>query len=219
MTDSHIVELQKQNRLLKFLLGLTVLTLIVSLTLGVKLFTRTNKFSEIDVERINVINADGKPAMVLANRDRLPDPILEGKTISSDRGKIPGILFYNSVGDESGGLIFEGQLGEKNKPQSAMHFSMDRFGGDQQLALGHYEKAGFMETGLRVLDRGIGNQDEGQIDRLFVGRTRGLSSAIILSDAKGRPRIMMYVTPEGESIFDFLDENGKVVRSLGQAQK
>lgn len=76
MNDNLIAELQKQNRLLKILLGLGALSLIGCLILGIKLSARPNKFTEIDVERINVINADGKPAMVLANRDRLPDPIL-----------------------------------------------------------------------------------------------------------------------------------------------
>jgi hypothetical protein len=218
MSDALVAELRNQNRILKMLLAFGGLAFTMILLMAAKSPTKRVQFSEIDVERVNIINPDGKPAMVLANCKRLPDPIQNGKTTSSIRGEMPGLIFYNSVGDECGGLIFDGKLGDASKPRSGMHFSMDRFGGDQQIALVHYENAGFMETGLKVFDRGLGKEDVGQIDRLFVGRTPGLSSAVILSDAKGAPRIMMYVTPEGKSVLDFMDDKGRVIQSLGQPQ-
>ena len=241
MNQELIRSLQRQNRLLKITIGLGCLALSVSLMVAADM-ARTH-FNEIDVERINIVSKDGKKELVIANRDRLPGVVSDGKE-AADHRHMPGLLFYNEAGDECGGLIWNGKLDAKGKPQSGMHFSMDRFGGDQQLALGHYEGGGFMDTGLNVYDRGL-SKDYGplwqayqsaqagpgkdalkkkweeaggrQTSRVFVGRTRGQSSAVILADAKGRPRIMMLVTPEGQPSLQFLDEQGEVLQSLPQS--
>ena len=238
MNEDLIQSLKKQNQLLKLALWFSALILTTCLIVAAK--SSRTRFTEIDVERINIVSKDGNRELVIANRDRLPGVVMGGKE-SPDHRHVPGLIFYNTVGDECGGLIWHGKFNDKGQPDSGMHFSMDRFGGDQQLALGHYEEDGFMSTGLRVYDRGL-EKDYGhlwdamqkapeglskqaltkqweeaggqQTPRVFVGKTRGKSSALILSDAQGRARIMMYVTPEGQSVFDFLDDQGKVVQSL-----
>src|SRR3546814_251329 len=48
--------------------------------------------------------------------------------------------------------------------------------------------------------------------RLYVGKTRDRDSAVMLSDAMGRPRILMKVTPDGKASIDFLDEDRKSTR-------
>ncbi len=238
MSQDLVLSLHKQNRLLKGVLGISAIAFTLMLCVAAT-ETRT-RFAEIDVERINIVGADGKRQLVLANRQRLPKAVANGKEVGEDRA-MPGLIFYNEVGDECGGLIWNGKLDAKGKPDSGMHFSMDRFGGDQQLALGHYEDSGFMSTGLNVYDRGL-NRDYAplwealqkapagperdklqqqweeaggrQTQRVFVGKTRGKSSAVILADAKGRPRIMMLVTPEGQPMLQFLDEKGAVTESF-----
>lgn len=243
-TQALVSELRRQNRLLKGTLGVGAAALAVVLLGGAATSDGGHgRFGEIDVERINVLGPDGKPEIVIANRQRLPTPIVDGKPTSSDRGKVPGLVFYNATGDEMGGLIFDGKLDADGKPSAGMHFSMDRFGGDQQLALGHYEGRGNMNTGLNVYDRGLAKDYAGvyeayqrapegaekqallqkwkdaggqQTRRVFVGRTPGKSSAVILADAQGRPKIMMLVTPDGKPSLQFLDDAGKVVQQLPQ---
>ena len=78
-----------------------------------------------------------------------------GKEFKREGPARPGIIFYNAGNDESGGLIFEGKLDDKGRPAAGMHFSMDRFGGDQQLAIGHYEQNATMTSGLNLYDRGL----------------------------------------------------------------
>lgn len=241
MSQDLVLSLQKQNRLLKTALGLGALALTV--VLGVAATEARTRFTEIDVERINIVGKDGKRELVIANRARIPGAVIDGKEAPDHRG-MPGLVFYNETGDECGGLIWKGQRDAKGKPSAGMHFSMDRFGGDQQLALGHYEEGGFMDTGLNVYDRGLHKdytplfeamqkapagperdklrqqwEEAGgrQTQRVFVGKTRGKSSAVILADAKGRPRIMMLVTPEGQPTLQFLDDKGNVTQSLPQA--
>ena len=189
----------------------------------------TVNLQELSVQRMNVLEPDGSLRLVVSNAAKMPAPIVNGKVIASDRGAQAGLIFYNEVGDESGGLAWNGKLDAKGLPQSGGHFSFDRFGGDQQLTLGHYEEKGMMHNGLRVLDSPVlegykglkpssskpakENQDAA-VERLFIGKTVGKSSALILNDAQGNARVMLYVTPEGKAYFDFLNDKGEVIKSL-----
>ncbi len=58
--------------------------------------------------------------------------------------------------------------------------------------------------------------DEGRLsqNRIWLGNTPGRSSALQLKDAKGRVRMMLLVTPEGEAEIQMLDEQGKVTKSI-----
>ena len=239
--QQHLRELQRQNRLLRQALGIGAAVLAVGVLGAATSIGTRGKFTEIDVERINIITPEGKTELIIANRNRIPQPILGGKEITRSGPARPGIIFYNGAGDESGGLIFDGKLDDKGRPAAGMHLSMDRFGGDQQMALGHYEQNGSMTTGLNLYDRGLVKdydplwkayqnsaagpakddllrrwQEAGgeQTRRLFVGKTPGKSSAVILADAKGRAKIMMTVTPEGQPSLDFMDDEGKVTLHL-----
>lgn len=53
---------------------------------------------------------------------------------------------------------------------------------------------------------------------MFVGKTRGKSSAVVLAAADGNPRTIMLVTPEGKASLDFYDETAKVVQHFLQAE-
>ena len=132
MSQDLVLTLRRQNRLLKAVLGLSAIAF--TLVLGVAATETRTRFAEIDVERINIVGSDGKRQLVIANRQRLPKAVSDGKEIGEDRA-MPGLIFYNEVGDECGGLIWNGKLDPKGRPEAGMHFSMDRFGGDQQLAL------------------------------------------------------------------------------------
>lgn len=233
-TSEHLRTLRTQNRLLKLSL------LLMAALLCVAAAPARPRFQEIDVERLNVVTADGQRELVIANRQRLPGVVSQGQE-APDHRRSAGIIFYNSVGDESGGMVWSGQPGSQGQPEQSMHLAMDRFGGDQQVALGYYERAGHLTTGLRVFDRGLPQvyqplwdtmqatppgaareqlrkQWEAaggvQTERFFAGKTAGKSSALILSDGKGRPRLMIYVTEDGKAVFDFLDEQGKTIKSL-----
>lgn len=243
MSHDLVLSLQRQNRLLKGALALGGTALLLALSVAAK--PARTRFAEIDVERLNILSAEGKTELVISNHQRLPKAVVDGKPAPEDRA-MPGLIFYNPTGDECGGLVWKGNLSPDGKPDSGMHLSMDRFGGDQQLALGHYEAEGRMNTGLNIYDRGLhkdyaplydawqkapeGPEKEQlkakwvaaggpQTSRLFVGRTGGDSSAVILADKQGHARIMMLVQPDGTPSLRFLNEKGEVVQRFPEVQK
>src|SRR5574342_688365 len=85
------------------------------------------RFTEIDVERINIVEPDGKLRMVLSNRPRSIGPIYKGEPFGYPGGGRPGIIFFNDEGTENGGLTFAGRRGADGKFQAASGFSFDQF--------------------------------------------------------------------------------------------
>ncbi|MCB1025940.1 MAG: hypothetical protein KDB79_16210, partial [Acidobacteria bacterium] len=122
--------------------------------LGVLVFTGfTNsqqKFTEIDVERLNVREKNGQLLMVVANSDRMPDPIINGKKWKTERPA--GMLFYNGLGDENGGLVF-GAVEGGGKYGAYQGFSFDKHKQAQAMALVYNDHSGKYRAGLQIWDR------------------------------------------------------------------
>jgi hypothetical protein len=114
------------------------------------------RFTEIDVERINVVEADGKPALVIANTQRLPGPILEGRELPKDfsegRAGSAGLLFINSLGTEVGGLGYRTAVTDDGY-EAHGGLTFDQHNQDQALALLYYDSGTTRSQGLHVWDR------------------------------------------------------------------
>jgi hypothetical protein len=148
-----------ETRVQKELRYLKAYCFIVTLLCGVFVFTaftqgtRKQKFDEIDVGRINLIEKDGKLRMILTNSELSPDLILEGKGVNARQGyRSPGMFFYNDKGDECGGLIFNSQA-EKGKVGAFSGLLFDQYNQDQTVAITYNEGGGTRYAGLIVWDR------------------------------------------------------------------
>lgn len=197
-------------------------------------------FDTIDVKRINVREDDGTLRMIVSNSSRAPGIIVKGQERSHPSGnRGAGIIFYNDEGTENGGLTFGGET-RNGKVTSSGHLSFDQYEQDQVIQMTQSESAGQRWAGMIVNDRPDGRlafdlaasimkmppaerdaamarvKADGTFgrQRLYVGKTRDREAAVMLSDAMGRPRMVMKVTPAGAASIDFLDEGGKVVQSL-----
>src|SRR5207244_11761834 len=129
-------DIRRELRLLK---GYAVVATILLGTLSVAAFRQAaqkTKFTEIDVERINILEPDGKYRMVISNRPRSIGPIYKGKPFGYEGGGRPGIIFFNDEGTENGGLTFTGRRGADGKYTSSTHMSFDQFDQDQVPHLG-----------------------------------------------------------------------------------
>jgi hypothetical protein len=240
MTDR---EIRRELRLLK---GYALLTTLLLGGLALSAFRRSparQKFTEIDVERINVVEPDGNLRMVISNRPRSIGPIYKGKPFGYHGGGRPGIIFFNDEGTENGGLIFGGQKGKDGKVSSYGHLSFDQYEQDQVVTLDQSEYDGHRAAGLGINDYPSESMDiemlsklEGMPDgpekkaaiaklvasgaggthRAFFGKKEG-ASLLALQDAKGKPRLILKVSPEGEATIQFLDADGKVQRTVTPA--
>lgn len=112
------------------------------------------KLDELTVGRLNVVEPDGTPRMIIASRARFPGSFTRGKEIPRpDRSDAAGILFVDDEGTENGGLIQSGQLGKDGKPSADASLTFDRFRQDQMIQLGLHEVGDQAEAGLRISDR------------------------------------------------------------------
>lgn len=111
------------------------------------------RFGEIDVERINIVEPDGKLRMVLSNRPRSIGPIYKGEPFGYPGGTRPGIIFFNDEGTENGGLTFSGRMGPDGKYQASSGFSFDQFNQDQVLYFQYNDNNGTRRMGFTVADR------------------------------------------------------------------
>lgn len=237
-------KIERDLRLLKIYAG--VLTLVCAVLFGA-LFRAvgTKRFVEIDVERVNVVEADGRLRMVISNQLRQHPGAMDGVTYDERGGKRPpGMMYFNEKGDEVGGLVFDGNTGRGQGGS----LTFDKFRGDQTIQLIHEEEANESYfAGLKMNDQNMPLNDllnkqkeisglptkeardaayralreQGQLmtERLRIGKDYDKSSVIKMKDAKGKVRIELKVEAGGNPKMIFLDELGKVVYSLPPGSK
>src|SRR3954467_12283641 len=117
----------KDIRFLKrYAIGSTTLIVLMAITAFVRQ-PQKQKFGEIDVERINIVEPDGKLRMVISNRPRSIGPIYKGKPFGYEGGGRPGMIFFNDEGTENGGLTFTGQKNPDGTYRASTGLSFDQF--------------------------------------------------------------------------------------------
>jgi hypothetical protein len=233
-----------QSQTQKWLLGYAILaSTIAAVSIVTQAVSATDKtaFKEIDVERINLREADGTLRLVISNTQRLPGIIVKGKEQPHPNRSGASFLFFNEEGTEVGGLTFSGAM-RNGVPTSGGHLSFDRYEQDQVIQLTQEEAGEHRTAFLAITDRpdkpmdwaGIAKATAltdraakeaamqkiveggsiGAKTRVFLGREPDSGSALALGDAQGRPRMVLRVTDDGAASIQFLDESGKVVRTV-----
>jgi hypothetical protein len=149
MTDP----IRRELRLLK---GYAMVVTILLGTLSIAAFRQSSqkvRFTEIDVERINIVEPDGKLRMVISNRPRSIGPIYKGKPFGYPGGTRPGIIFFNDEGTENGGLTFTGRTREDGTYSSSVGMSFDQFNQDETLTLRYTDENGRKASAITIADR------------------------------------------------------------------
>jgi hypothetical protein len=241
-------KLEREVRFLKAYAVVATLCCVVLVASAFTLQGRRQKFEEIDVERINVVEKDGKLRMVISNEARQHPGIVNGKPIKRDGPRAPGMIFFNHLGDEMGGLIF-GDNGGKGHVGT---FTWDKVRNDQTMGFRHIESDnGTYQTGLEMWQQpdipgdvmreryeaalkitdeaarkaaiqAMVDKNELTASRLFLGKRRDNSTMLVMHDIKGRQRVRLLVAADGNPRLEFLDEAGKVIHRLpeeNQAEK
>jgi hypothetical protein len=203
--------------------------------------TPRTRFTEIDVERINIVESDGTVRLVIANGARQADAVIDGRVIVPGNTRAAGMIFFNQQGDEVGGLIYSGRMGASGASASGS-LTFDQWKQDQTVALQYAESNGRRRAGLEVVDRptrplteladlmarraAATNDDDraavqGEIEafgqtkrRMYVGKSFENEATLTLADAEGRNRLALVVDAAGAARIRFLDESGNVVREI-----
>jgi hypothetical protein len=155
-----MTNIQKRVHILE---AYAVFSLLAFGVLAFSAFTQTRqKIEELTVERLNVAEKNGQLVAVIANTDRMPDPTVGGKTFKTERP--PGMIFYNGIGDECGGLVFGAATGENTRAGDKFGayggFTFDQYKQSQAIGLIYNDHSGTREVGLKVWDRPETSQAE-----------------------------------------------------------
>lgn len=236
-------KLRRDIGLLKSYAAVSSLALVVVSVAAFRQATPSvTEFDEINVQRINVVEADGTTRLVLSNSERQAQATIDGRQVGPDRTRPAGMIFFNEVGDEVGGLVFRGA--ERTLGYSAgVSLTFDRWKQDQTASLQYSELDGRYSSGLAITDRPaeslleiadlLTRLDEatseserarlaqealaaqpGHAQRMFVGRNSNEDAIMQLKDAEGRDRLVLAVSPDGQARIRFLDQNGDTVREI-----
>ena len=233
-------KLEKEVRFLKLYAVAATAAFSLILFSAFALQNTNHKFEEIDVERINIVEKDGKLRMVLSNKERQHPGMVDGKLIPREYGRPPGLIFFNHRGDECGGVVFDENGGKGH----FVSLTFDKSRQDQTIGIQHLESDnGQYFAGLTIWDRPntslmdfiekveiIKNmpaeaeknaaleemRDRGELgaERILIAKQRNNAAGITLSDANGKPRIRLSVEAAGNPKLDFLDETGKIIYTL-----
>ena len=188
--------------------GILTLIFVATVVFGIFNKSNSNKFDQITVHRINVVEPDGTLRMVISNHDELPGIIVKGKEKPFERPQA-GMLFYNEEGSENGGLIFGGHKDKKgNVVNSGGSLSFDKYGANQIVQLAGVDDSEDRFAGLLIMDSPSGNDNR---RRIWVGRSSDGTATLALMDGEGRKRILMQVKKDGSPTLSFLNKKGEVI--------
>ena len=169
------------------------------------------RFAEITVERINVVEASGTIRMVITNRERLPNIIIDGKQAARENRSVQpaGILLYDEKGNEAGGLATTALPDGASGSMLVLDYGRsEAIGIVQRHAPDGYQAA------LVVNDPADPTDRDGAGPRRIALSTAARVSSIELSDTRGRPRIRLSVDANDRPSIAVLDESGAVVGQL-----
>lgn len=114
-------------------------------------------FDQISVHRIDIVEPNGVPRLILSDKAEFPGSFYHGKEIARPgRTDSAGMLFINDEGTENGGLLIGGYRGKDGAAHSWGHLSFDEYEQDQTLALDTMQDGPSREADYQISDNGDG---------------------------------------------------------------
>ena len=192
------------------------------------------RFTEIDVQRINVREPDGTLRMVISNQTDFPEIPYRGREVPHPERDTAGMLFMNEEGTEVGGLIFGGK-DEAGIRSSGGSLTFDGYEQDQTVQIMGLQQGSRRVSGLFVTDRpeepmdfsvlerleslspeeqqaALASANMGGSQRAFLGRQGSGASELVLRDGDGKARLVLSVAADGGARIIFMDETGRATR-------
>jgi hypothetical protein len=193
MNDDIRHEIRRQTRFLRaYALAMTAAVGVLSLAAFRQQPAQKTRFTEIDVERINIVEPDGKLRMVISNRPRSIGPIYKGQPFGYPGGTRPGMIFFNDEGTENGGMTISGSRDAQGRYRATSSWSFDQFDQDQILTLQYSDNNGQRRTGITIGDRADRNifefvQQRDSINRIADTAARRVAMEKLTAPVNGVP--------------------------------
>lgn len=228
---------KKEINFLKVYSGLLTIALLGTI-FYVMSQSKEKSFKEITVERINIVESNGDLKLVISNSKRQHQGIVNGKPLPK-RERQAGLIFFNSVGDECGGLVYDG-----NDKEAGLVLSVDKYRDDQVMQLRYIENTekDTRTYGMQFWDypkedgydeRNKAFEDLQKIEdpkektaaylkikqdgllpenRMFVGKKMNEDVGLFINDNEGKPRIKIYIDGDNNPKIELLNEEGNIIK-------
>ena len=234
MTDS-LDKIKKQIRFLSVYAMVSSILLLIALFLILKMDRKTKNLTveELTANRINIVEPNGQPRLVLSNVEKSPANLNHGKPFGIPGGNRAGLIFYDDEATECGGLVFSGRKDSSGKYFASGHFAFDQYNQNQVLYLQYLDDNGEKKTGLYVDDwhnsppfpkwRRLYKETE----KLPKSPERDAKLKQLLEPANGDPafahRVFIGKDTDKSALINLSDKKGKtriqlIVDSTGQAK-
>jgi len=205
---------------------------------------KKEKYTHLDVEKLNIVDSEGEIKLTLFNQENIPPAIMDGKDILPGHRQsdpISGMMFYNSEGDECGGLIYGSEKDKDGNISAGVSLSFDQYKQDQVVQVHYQEDDGeslygfsvydkpdtplpqILEKQNKILNSNLSDEckdeelkklNKGNAKRAFMGKERNGDVSVKLMDSKGRQRLRMVIDKNDTPRIEFLNENGEVTYRL-----
>ncbi|RDI39929.1 hypothetical protein [Falsibacillus pallidus] len=205
---------------------------------------KTNKMTELELEKLNIVDKQGTVRMTLFNQDHIPPALMDGEDIlpgHRDDNPFAGIMFFNNEGDECGGMIFGNERDEEGNYRASASMTFDQYKQDQVVQMMYIDDNGERHYGFNIFDRpdvslkqqldetkeieeshlddeakaeAIDQVWKGSTQRAFMGKNKKGEVSVKLMDSKGKDRIRMVVDENDIPRMEFLDGEGNVLYKL-----
>jgi len=201
---------------------------------------------KLNAECVNIVEADGTLKMSLYSSGHNPPAMMDGVDIfpgHRDGSGASGIRFYNTEGDECGGMSFHSCKTEDGGYTSSLHFSFDQYKHDQVITMTSNETNGERQYGFTVIDRPdehlievvnlrhamlqaesennaaeverlTNEYKEKNVKRMWLGKTPDGVVSLRINDSKGRERVQVSFDPENAESISLFDENGVAIYEI-----
>ena len=207
-----------------------IIAVLFTLLNSFRLERKIENFDEINVKKINIIEKDGTVRMVISNKELQHSGRMNGKDWEK-RERQAGMIFFNDLGDECGGLIYETKKNPDGSVKNGMSITMDRYKDDQVLQILNDEsikgdkimsQRGFFVNDFKSVE-GIDarNKAYAEAEKITdeklrreklreISKNHGSNNLLFLGKTKGNSQGLFIADKNGQpKLMVYVDENGE----------
>lgn len=241
--QQELARLRRQMNYFRVYVIATSILIFALVGYGFRKSAQADIVKNIRAEKIEIVEPDGTVKLSLFSKKHLPFAVINGKQLTRQGGDESGLMFYNTEGEECGGLVYSGK-GKSGKGENELSMTFDKYKQDQVVQVSYIQRENGDHTkGLSVYERPEfplnitmekidsirkyvkdAREQNSILQKLkeegFFGYTRmfagqqGQRTGVFVRDDKGRIRLEMIVNEKNEPEILFYNEKGEVHKKI-----